>query len=521
MSTAATFTLLLPSISAATKRRRSSKREYYPRHRKQIYNPPKPKPIYPITTPTPLLDHKPHPQSHIQALTSVVNELESSVKRGIVIDLEIYASLLETCHRLNSIQNGIRVHRLIPESVVRRNVGISSKLVRMYAASGMVEDAHQVFDEMCDRKESAFAWNALISGYAEMGMYEDALAVYFQMEEEGVEPDGFTFPRALKACGGVGVLGVGERVHRDAVRCGFGLDGYVMNGLVDMYAKCGHIVKARKVFDRMAVRDLVSWNSMLTGYVRHGLLSEAVRTFRVMIRDGFGPDSVALSAILTGGLPLEVGAQIHGWVTRCGLESHLSIGNALIVFYSNQSHLNQARWIFDNIMPEKDVVSWNSIISAHFKDAKAITYFHAMERTNCRPDFITFVSLLSTCAHLGLVEQGSAFFSKMKERYSVHPTMEHYACMVNLYGRAGLIKEAYKIITEKMEFPAGETVWGALLYACYVHGNVDVGEIAASHLFDLEEDNEHNFQLLMRIYENAGRLNDAERVRVMMMDRGL
>ncbi|KAL9688354.1 hypothetical protein QQ045_032775 [Rhodiola kirilowii] len=124
-------------------------------------------------------------------------------------------------------------------------------------------------------------------------MFEDAL------EEESVEPDGFTFPRALKACGGVGVLGVGERVHRDAMRCGFGSDGYVMNALIDMYAKCGHIVKARKGFDRMAVRDLVSWNSMLTGYVRHGLLSEAIRTFRGMIRDGFGHDSVALSAILT------------------------------------------------------------------------------------------------------------------------------------------------------------------------------------------------------------------------------
>uniref|UniRef100_A0A7N0U6S1 Pentatricopeptide repeat-containing protein n=1 Tax=Kalanchoe fedtschenkoi TaxID=63787 RepID=A0A7N0U6S1_KALFE len=520
MSVAAAATLL-PAIHAASKK--PSKRQFYPNHRKQIYVPPKPKPLFPPTTPTPLLPSRtPHPQTPLEALTSVVNDLRSSIKKGVRIDLEIFASVLETCYRLDSIENGIRVRELIPDTVLRGNAGIASKLVRLYAANGMVEEAHQVFDEMLVRgRDSAFAWNALISGYAVAGMYEDALAVYFQMGEEGVAPDGFTFPRVLKACGGVGVVGVGERVHRDAVRWGFGGDGFVMNALVDMYAKCGDIVRARKVFDKMGARDLVSWNSMLAGYVRHGLASEAVRTFRGMIRDGYDPDSVAASAILAGGMPMEVGAQVHGWVIRHGLDSHLSVGNALIVLYSSHRRLDQARWIFENMTWEKDVVSWNSIISAHCKDPKAVAYFHAMERSGCRPNCITFVSLLSSCAHLNLVEQGAALFSKMKERYKIAPTMEHYACMVNLYARAGLIDEAYKMITEEMEFPAGETVWGALLYACYLHGNVDVGEMAASHLFELEEDNEHNFELLVRIYENAGRLEDAERVRGMMSDRGL
>lgn len=171
-------------------------------------------------------------------------------------------------------------------------MGVSSKLLRLYASFGYMENAHQVFDEMTKRNVSAFAWNSLISGYAELGFYEDALALYFQMEEEGVEPDHFTFPRVLKACGGIGSIQIGEAVHRHAIRSGFAGDVFVLNALVDMYSKCGSIVRARKVFDQIVCKDTVSWNSMVTGYTRHGLLFEALDIFDQMIqrrlRAGFG-----------------------------------------------------------------------------------------------------------------------------------------------------------------------------------------------------------------------------------------
>nr|POE87011.1 pentatricopeptide repeat-containing protein, chloroplastic [Quercus suber] len=291
---------------------------------------------------------------------------------------------------------------------------------------------------MSKRDISAFAWNSLISGYTELGQCEDAMALYFQMEEEGVEPDAFTFPRVLKACGGIGLVRIGEEVHRHVVRCGFANDGFVLNALVDMYAKCGDIVKARKVFDKIASRDLVSWNAILTGYVRHGLLVEALAIFDQMLQEGYEPDSVAISTMLTSLSSLKPALQLHAW----------------------------------------------------------------MEDTGTVPDSITFVSILSACAHLGLVKDGERLYSMMRGKYRISPIMEHYACMVNLYGRAGLINEAYATIVETMEFEAGPTVWGALLYACLLHGNVDIGEIAAEKLFELEPDNEHNFELLMNIYRN-------------------
>lgn len=408
----------------------------------------------------------------------------------------------------------------MPANLLRRNVGLSSKLLRLYASCGYVNIAHELFDQMSKRNASAFAWNSLISGYAELGLYEDALALYFQMEEEGVEPDRFTFPRVLKACGGVGLIQIGEAVHRSIVRLGYYDDGFVLNALVDMYAKCGDIVKARKVFRQISSRDSVSWNSMLTGYIRHGLSGEALDIFRQMLQEGYQPDSVALSTILSGVSSLKLGVQIHGWAIRHGIEWNLSITNSLVDMYSSHGKVVRARWMFKEI-PERDIVSWNSIIAAHKKDPEALVYFEEMEKAGAIPDNITFVSLLSTCAHLGLVKDGERLFSVMRNGYGIRPIMEHYGCMVNLYGRAGLFKEAYDLIVEGMEFEAGPTVWGALLYACYLHGNVEVGEVAAERLFELEPDNEHNFELLMKIYGNAGRSEDVERVRIMMVDRGL
>lgn len=472
---------------------------------------------------TPLLPIKqvPENQTRIQALDEVVSDLEeASHKNGIIVDTQTFCSLLETCFRLKAVDHGVRIHRLIPTKILSKNVGVVSKLLRLYAANGRVEEAHQLFDEMPKRDESAFAWNSLISGYSELGMFEDALALYFQMEEEGVEPDRHTFPRALMACSGIGSVRVGEELHRHVVRCGFFNDVFVLNALVDMYAKCGDIVKSRKVFDRIASKDLVSWNSMIQGYIHHGLLAKAIEIFHNMLKAGYEPDHVTISSVVSRISSLIIGTQMHGWVLRRGLEWSLPITNSLIVFYSNHGLLDQSRWLFAH-MPEKDIVSWNSIISAHRNNPQALTYFEQMENTGAKPDAVTFVSLLSVCAHLGLVKEGESFFSLMTDKYEISPILEHYACLVNLYGRAGLIDEAYNIITRKMELEAGPTVWGALLYACFLHANAEIGELAAQQLFELEPDNEHNFELLIRIYDILGRSEDSERVRTMMVDRGL
>lgn len=500
----------------------SKKRPMKKQKLRQINQNRKPKLPFPKTSPTPLLtEQKSYPRKKIEALEDVINKIETSIENGIDInDPRIFAIVLETCFKLKAFDLVLRIHSLIPTKMISKNAGVSSKLIRLYATDGHLEKAHQLFDQMPKRNASPFPWNSLIGGYTEKGFYEDALALYFQMVEEGVEPDQHTFPRVLKACGSIGLLGVGEEVHRHAIRYGYGGDAFVLNALVDMYSKCGDIVKARKVFDRIIDKDLVSWNSMVVGCLRHELIVEAFCIFHRMVQEGHVPDSVTLSSILTSLPSVSLGTQIHGWIIRHGVEWHPSVANSLIYFYSNCGKLPLVQYLFKN-MPEKDTISWNSIISSHSKDKKALDYFQEMVNANVIPDRITFVSLLSACAHLGMVEEGERLFRRMIDEYKIHPLMEHYACMVNLYGRTGLIDQAYDLITKKMDFIAGPTVWGALLYGCYLHGNVDIGEICAKTLFELEPENEHNFELLMKIYQKAGRLADADQIKEMMVERGL
>lgn len=501
----------------------SKKRSMKKQKLRQIHQNRKPTLPFPKTLPTPLLtdDQKSYPRKKLQALEDVINKIETSIENGIDInDPHIFAIVLETCFKLKAYDLVLRIHSLIPGKILSKNVGVSSKLIRLYASDGHLDIAHQLFDQMPERNASPFPWNSLIRGYVENGFYEDALALYFQMVEEGVEPDQHTFPRVLKACGCTGLFRVGEEVHLHVVRYGYGDDVFVLNALVDMYSKCGNIVKARKVFDRIMDKDLVSWNSMLVGCIRHELIVEALSIFHRMVHDGHVPDSVTLSSVLTRLPSVRLGTQIHGWIIRHGVEWHTSVANSLIYFYSNCGKLDLVQYLFKN-MPEKDTISWNSIISAHSKDKKALEYFQQMVNANVFPDGITFVSLLSACAHLGMVEEGERLFRTMRGKYKIHPLMEHYACMVNLYGRAGLTDQAYDLITKKMEFVAGPTIWGALLYGCYLHGNADIGEIAAKTLFELEPENEHNFELLMKIYQKAERLADAHRIKEMMLERGL
>ncbi|CAA0834602.1 Pentatricopeptide repeat-containing protein -chloroplastic [Striga hermonthica] len=507
---------LVPSFSCSASRKKTEK------HSLKIHRHNKPNSPYPKSSPTPLLPaRKTQPESRTHALDAVVNQLEAAASNGIVLnDPQTFASLLETCFRLKSLHHGLRIHKLIPETLLRKNEGVASKLLRLYASTGQLENAHEMFDQMPDR--STFVWNSLISGYTDAGSHEDALALYFQMAEEGVCPDQHTFPRALKACGGLGSVRVGEEIHRHVIKLGFSKNAFVANALVDMYAKCGNISRARRVFDAIEWKELVTWNSMINGYLKHGLVSKAWSVLRKMVEEGCEPDPVTMSAVLTGGPHYRIGTQIHGWAVRRGLDWDLSVANSLIVFYSGRRISGRARWLFER-MPKKDVVSWNSVISAHTNDQLALEYFNRMtEYSDVSPDGITFVSLLSACARLGKVREGERIFSEMEEKYGVRPCAEHYACMVNLYGRAGLIGEAYEFIVEKMgDEEAGPTAWGALLYGCYLHGDADVGGIAGARLFELEPDVERNFELLIEIYREAGRDGDAERVRSMMMERGL
>eukprot|EP01018_Ginkgo_biloba_P037425 Gb_17095 [translate_table: standard] len=434
--------------------------------------------------------------------------------------IQSYASVLQACTNIKSLKQ-LHAHMLI--NGLEQNIILCTKLVNRYAMYGSLHSAHLVFDKTYDR--NVFIWNAIIRGYAGNGPFDQVLTLYFQMEQEGIRPDNFTFPFVVKACASLSDLQKGKKIHTHVIRTGFETDVFVGAALIHMYAKCGNIVNARQVFDKMSRRDLVSWNSMIAGYAQTGHANEAMTLFHQMQLTDMTPDGVTMAIVLLACShigALKQGKWIHEYIKRQGFEINVFMGSALIDMYAKCGSIENARNVFDN-MSKRDVVSWSAMIAGygvHGHGEDAIALFSQMQQTGMKPDHITFVCVLSACSHAGLVDKGWQYFYCMRRDYGITPRVEHYTCMVDLLGRAGQLDEALDFI-KRMPFEPDAAVWAALLSACRIHCNIELGERVAEHLFNLGTRDTGHYVLLSNIYAAAGRWGDVVKVRTMMKDKGL
>lgn len=295
-----------------------------------------------------------------------------------------------------------------------------------------------------------------------------------------------------------------------------------------MYAKSGLLDNAARVFDEMPEKDSVVWNCMVTAYARAGMAAETLEIFRRaqvevvnMARDLRSVPSVLNACGKEG--ELMKGREIHGRMVRClAFDSDVPIGNALIDMYAKCGHVDASRAVFAGML-ERNVVSWSTLISCygvHGKGKEALRIYKEMLSQRVKPNGITFMSVLSSCSHSGLVTDGRMIFESMSKVHGVEPTAEHYASMVDILGRAGAIEEAVGLI-RKMPMGPCASAWGAVLSACATHNNVDVGEIAAYRLFELEEDNASNYVTLCGIYDAVGQLDGVAGLRSRMRELGM
>lgn len=293
-----------------------------------------------------------------------------------------------------------------------------------------------------------------------------------------------------------------------------------------MYAKCGNLVHARYLFDTMLDRDVVIWNSMISALARAGHSVEALHLFRRLQWEGEDVDSRAIPSILhaCGRIgDLIRGKEVHGRAVRyLVFDSDIAIGNSLIDMYAKCGCLEGSHKVFLS-MRNQDLVTWSTLISCygvHGKGKEALNLYKEMTAHGLKPNCITFTSVLASCSHAGLIDEGWLVFDSMVNVYEVEPRVEHYACMVDLLGRSGSIREALALIYEMPMEPA-PSVWGALLGACVVHGNVEVGEIAAYKLFELEAGNPGNYVALCGIYDAVGRRDGVAQMRSRMREFGM
>eukprot|EP01018_Ginkgo_biloba_P030200 Gb_04419 [translate_table: standard] len=442
---------------------------------------------------------------------------------GLQPDYHTFSCVLKACAGLSALQEGKEIHNHIMKGGFESGIFIGNALIDMYAKCGKIKDARQTFDKMTQR--DVVSWNAMIAGYTQNGYYSEALELFSQMKMAAMKPNMVTLASVLPACANLADLLQGKEIHQYIIRSGFDLDVFVGSTLIDMYAKCNSVDDSRQVFDKMCERDVALWNAMIAGYAHNGYCNEALSLFRQMQLSVVKLNPVTIASIMPACAQLAVmqyGKAIHAHIVRSGFESNVFVGTSVIDMYAKCGNIELARQVFGR-MSRRDVVAWTAMIAGygmHGYREDVLTLFNQMQQEGMKADHITFVAVLAACSHVGLMNEGWQYFTRMSQDHHIMLGAEHYACMVDLLGRSGHVDEAYNFI-RKMPLEPSAGVWGALLGACRIHCNVELGEHVAEQLFELDPENEGYYVLLSNIYAAAGRWDGVAKVRIMMKDRGL
>ncbi|KAF2287167.1 hypothetical protein GH714_038565 [Hevea brasiliensis] len=410
-----------------------------------------------------------------------------------------YPFVFISCANLLALKHGQIAHSMVFKIGLDNDGHVNHSLITMYAKCGELGYAWKVFDEIGDK--DLVSWNSMISGYSKMGFAQEAVRLFMEMREQGIEPDEMTLVSVLGACGDLGDLGLGKWVEELVASKKIELNSYLGSALIDMYGKCGDLISARRVFDAMEKKDVVTWNAMITGYSQNGASDEAITLFNRMREVGTNPDKITMIVVLSACAligALDLGKWIETYASQRGLQYDVYVASALIDLFAKCGSLDSALRIFES-MPHRNEVSWNAMISAlafHGRAQEALSLFRRMLKVGTvRPNDITFIGVLSACVHAGLVHEGHRLFDSMSSSFGLVPKIEHYSCMVDLLARAGHLYEAWNFI-ERMPRKPDEIVLGALLGACQKRRNVDVGERVIKLLLDIEPSNSGKYYLI-------------------------
>lgn len=463
------------------------------------------------------------------------------IKYGLGFDLLVRNGMIDFFVKCCEVCYGRRVF----DGMEERDVVSWNTMISGYVGVGRVEDARELFDGMLQR--NVVSWTILISGYVKMGDMVEARRLFEVMPVKDLA----VWNLMVSGYVDVGELDAAHLLFettpvRDVGMWNLMISGFCKVGdmekskeyfekmphknvsswtiMVDGYAKSGNMNEARHLFDQMPEKNLVSWSAIIGGYAKNGQPHAALKLFECFKETGIKPDETFILGIISAcsqlGIVDVADSIIHKYVGTLSSNTHLV--TSLIDMYAKCGRIEKALQVF-KIADKKDLLCYSTMISAfgnHGLVPEAISLFHDMEMANIKPDAVTFLGILSACNHGGLVDEGRSCFKLMIEVYNIKPTEKHYACMVDLFGRAGLLEEAYNLISDMNVLPTA-VVWGSLLAACKVYGNVHLAEIAAFELFKIEPENSGNYVLLSSIYAAVGRWRDVAKVRAMIREHGV
>ncbi|KAM0966517.1 hypothetical protein ACFX2J_022060 [Malus domestica] len=463
-------------------------------------------------------------------------------KFGFGSDLTIQNAVIDLFMRCGKVD----VARGVFDQMDEKDVVSWNSMISGYVGNGRVDVARELFDWMPERNtvswtsmicgcvksgdmaEARFlfekmptkdlvSWNVMISGYTDAGEIGNALSLFEAMPIREVGTWNLMISGLCKA----GDIKLAEDFFN--IMSNKNVASWTI--MMDGYIKSGNITSARSLFDQMPEKNLVSWSTIIGGYARNGEPRRALEMYKHFKELGVGPDETFVLGIISACSQLGVlgtAESIVGDFLGQSTLSNLQVVTSLIDMYAKCGSIERAVQIFE-MARKKDLLCYSTMISAfanHGLGQDAISLFEEMKREGIKPDGICFLSVLSACNHAGLVTEGRRYFKQMTFEHGIHPSVKHYACVVDLLGRGGCLREAYKLIC-KMPFAAPSAVWGALLAACRVHRNVQLAEVAAAELFKIEPDNSGNYILLSNTYAAAGMWDGVAKVRALIREHGV
>ncbi|XP_058724241.1 pentatricopeptide repeat-containing protein At4g21300-like [Vicia villosa] len=434
--------------------------------------------------------------------------------RNVLPDLVTLANAVLCCGELNFLRRGMSIHGYMITMGVELDLVASTALVDLYCKISVTK-ARKLFKRLGNK--DVVVYNVMMSGYLENELPVEAVNVYREMVKLNVNPNVALFLNLISAVSKLRDIRLVRSIHGYVLRHKHISHVEIANQIIHAYAKCERVVDARVVFNRMRTRDLVSWTSMIMGYIYHGHIDEAINLFRLLQKENLNIDSVTLVGLIQALSQLgclSFVKEVHCVSYRFFHGNKLSVNNSLITTYAKCGKLRMARYIFEQ-MTELCLTSWNAMIGAyamHGNYTEVLELFDLMKYAKVTPDEVTFTSVLTACSHSGLVEEGLQIFGIMMKEYAIIPSEVHYSCIVDLLSRSGRLKEAYNLV-KSMPTTHSSAALSSLLSACRLYGDTEIGEAIGKQILKLQPHNSGAHALISSIRAQGGRWDEVAQIR--------
>nr|XP_043618050.1 putative pentatricopeptide repeat-containing protein At5g37570 [Erigeron canadensis] len=452
------------------------------------------------------------------SLTSCFDIFRNMMKQNCYVSADKYTfpSLLKSCTSVLALKEGKIVHGLVVRCGEGNDLFVGSSLIDMYGKCGEIRDARKVFDGMPVRNE--FTWTSMIVGYLSDGDCLEAKKLFSEMPVRNSASWNAMINGLVKSGDLIMAKGLFDQMPEK--------DMVTFTTMIDGFAKNGDMASAKALFDKLEEKDVVSWTAMICGYAQNGQAKEAVEMFVHMQDTNVKPDKYVMVSLMSACSKAgnwELAEWIDSYMSECAIDIEQNhVISALVDMHAKCGNLDRASILFEK-MHKRDLITYCSMIqgySVHGRGVEAVALFHRMLKEGLRPDDVAFTVILSACSHADLFDEGIRIFDSIVNEHSLVPSSDHYACKVDLLGRAGRVREAYDFL-KKMPTEPHAGAWGALLWACRMHGDVSIGKEVAAQLFKIEPQSAANYVLLSDMYADSNQWSDVNNVRNQMYENGI